>query len=138
MEVTGQHPVTVCFFFLLVLLRGRLTDMGAGTPFPAAVIADPKIICQPDGGFPAWQSKQPGHKINHIAVRPAPETVEAAVYLHAGGSVAWNGQQTMPFLRTLIPYSSAACLVVTFSLTASNTFITSSFPGTKKAPDRFK
>ena len=85
--VSRQHPVTVCFFFLLVLLRGRLTDMGAGTPFPAAVIADPKIICQPDGGFPAWQSKQPGHKINHIAVRPAPETVEAAVYLHAGGSV---------------------------------------------------
>ena len=49
----------------------------------------------------------------------------------------WNGQTAIPLRPTRIPYSSAACLVVTFCLTASNTFITSSFRETKKGTRHF-
>ena len=48
------------------------------------VIADTEIVSQLHSGFPAWQSEQPGNKINGISVRLASETMETLVHLHAG------------------------------------------------------
>lgn len=57
--------------------------MGLGSVLLLVVIADTEIISQLYSGFPAWQSEQPGNKINGISVRLASETMETLVYLHA-------------------------------------------------------
>ena len=84
MEVIGQHLVASVFLLLVSLFRGRLSDMGLGSVLLPVVIADTEIISQLHSGFPAWQSEQPGNKINGISVRLASETMETLVHLHAG------------------------------------------------------
>lgn len=84
MEVIRQHLVASAFFLAVSLFRGRLSDMGLGSVLLSVVIADSEIVSQLHSGFPAWQSEQPGNKINGISVRLASETMETLVHLHAG------------------------------------------------------
>ena len=83
MEVIGQHLIASVFLLLVSLFRGRLSDMGLGSVLLPVVIADTEIISQLHSCFPAWQSEQPGNKINGISVRLASETMETLVHLHA-------------------------------------------------------
>ena len=82
MEVIGQHLVASVFLLLVSLFRGRLSDMGLGSVLLPVVIADTEIISQLHSGFPAWQSEQPGNKINGISVRLASETMETLIHFH--------------------------------------------------------
>ena len=58
--------------------------MGLDSVLLPVIVADTEIVSQPHSGFPAWQSEQPGNKINGISVRLASETMETLVHLHAG------------------------------------------------------
>lgn len=58
--------------------------MGLDSVLLPVVVADTEIISQLHSGGFAWQSEQPGNKINGISVRLASETMETLVHLHAG------------------------------------------------------
>lgn len=97
MEVIRQHLVASVFLLLVSLFRGRLSDMGLGSVLLPVVIADTEIVSQLHSGFPAWQSEQPGNKINCVSVRLASETMETLIHLHAGilVIVKWADCHTM-------------------------------------------
>ena len=83
MEVIGQYLVASAFFLAVSLFLGRLSDMGLDSVLLPVVVADTEIVSQLHSGFPAWQSKQTGNKINCIPVRLTSKTMETLVHLHA-------------------------------------------------------
>ena len=83
MEVIRQHLLTSAFFLLGSLFMGRLSNMGLDLVLLPVVVADTEIVSQLHSGFPAWQSKQTGNKINCIPVRLTSKTMETLVHLHA-------------------------------------------------------
>ncbi len=89
------------------------------------IVINPKIRCQLHSRPEIIQPIQPCCKVNHVAVCLTPKQWKRLSTFMLGCLSSWNGQHAMPFRFTRMPYISAACLAVTFSFTASNTFILS-------------